>query len=238
VDALDWADLESLLTGQGYAMIQRLLEPCRCAELRCLADESALFAKTVVMNKSRFGQGVYRYFRAPLPPLVDAIRRIVYPHAAAVANQWQRLLGESELYPTAWEDFRVRCAQAGQTTPTALLLSYEAGGFNALHRDIRGEVFFPLQLVIVLSPRLDPEEADAETEGFVGGEFLFCDVPERKKSDRRSIPAGLGDAVLFCTSTRLERVAGVYGLRPVKHGMDRITRGTRYALGVPFHEYE
>jgi hypothetical protein len=32
-------------------------------------------------------------------------------------------------------------------------LRYEAGGFNALHRDLRGDVFFPIQLAVVLSRR-------------------------------------------------------------------------------------
>ena len=239
-DALDWTTLADEMKQQGCALIAGLLPSDRCAELRRMADDSSLFAKSVVMNKSRFGQGVYRYFRAPLPALVDAIRRIVYPHVAAIANRWQELLGERDQYPFTWEAFRRRCAEAGQTTPTPLLLSYETEGFNAPHRDIRGEVYFPIQLVIVLSPRLESEtlESDAEANGFAGGEFLFCDVPERKKSDRRRIPAGLGDAVLFCTSARLAQVAGVHGLRGVKHGMDRITHGTRHALGIPFHEYE
>ena len=72
----------------------------------------------------------------------------------------------------------------------------------------------------------------------MGGDFLFADVPERKKSRRRSVPAGLGDGVLFCSRSRLAPVAGVYGLQPVKHGMDTITRGERCALGIPFHDYE
>jgi hypothetical protein len=66
---------------------------------------------------------------------------------------------------------------------------------------------------------------------------LCCDDPERKKSDRRTIKAGLGDAVLFCTRERLVRIAGVYGLKAAKHGMQRVTSGTRYAIGIPFHEF-
>ncbi len=78
----------------------------------------------------------------------------------------------------------------------------------------------------------------AAYEALLAGEFLFCDQPERKPSDRCLIPAGLGDAVIFCTRARLVRVGDVYGLKPVKHGLDRVTAGTRYAIGIPFHEFE
>ena len=186
------------------------------------------------MDKEKFGRGSYRYFDAPLPKPVDAIRRLVYPHVAPIANRWQRLLREDVLFPTTWEAYRERCAAAGQSTPTPLLLKYEAGGFNALHRDLRGREFFPIQLVIVLSPHASA----AEPDGFTGGEFLFCDESERKKSDRRSIPAGLGDAILFCTRVRLVNVGGAYGLKSVRHGLTRVESGTRFALGVPFHEFE
>ncbi|MCI0700395.1 MAG: 2OG-Fe(II) oxygenase [Planctomycetia bacterium] len=114
-------------------------------------------------------------------------------------------------------------------------MKYGPGGFNALHRELRGSVFFPIQMAIVLSKRAESDSP--ETEGFRGGEFLLCNVPERKKSRRRELPAGLGDAVLFCTRDRLVRVGGVYGLQPVKHGAARVTAGTRFVLGVPFHEY-
>ena len=78
---------------------------------------------------------------------------------------------------------------------------------------------------------------DTPGDGFQGGEFLFCDVPEGKKAPRRQFAAGLGDAVLFCTRDRLAKVGGVYGLQPVKHGAAPITAGERFVLGVPFHEY-
>jgi hypothetical protein len=198
-------------------------------------DDDARFAQTVVMDRADFGRGVYRYFRAPLPALVDGLRRAVYPHAARVANDWQRLLGKPDRFPEDWEAFRRQCAAAGQATPTPILLRYEAGGFNALHRDLRGPVFFPIQMAVVLSPRLD--DAGAAGEGFRGGEFLFCDVPAAAKARRQEVPADLGDGVLFCTRDRLVRVGDTYGLQPVKHGVNPVTAGTRLVLGVPFHEY-
>jgi len=235
INDLDWTSIEEILRRNGYSHLRDLLPSDLCKCLRQMFADDRLFAKTVTMDKSRFGKGVYRYFRDPIPHLVDAIRRIVYPHVSQIANAWTNLLRQEELYPLTWEEFREICAEAGQTVPTPLLLKYESGGFNTLHQDIRGDVYFPLQLVIVLSPIADQSANDSD--GFTGGEFLFCDQPERKKSDRRLIPAGLGDAVLFCTHARLVRIAGVYGLKQVKHGMERITSGTRYALGVPFHEY-
>ena len=140
-----------------------------------------------------------------------------------------------ERFPEEWDGFRDRCHHAGQTTPTPILLKYGPGGFNALHRDLRGAVFFPIQMAVVLSPRADPDDAD--TPGFHGGEFLFCDSPEGRKSRHREVVLGLGDAVLFCTRDRLVRMGGVVGLQPVKHGAAPITAGTRFLLGVPFHEY-
>jgi hypothetical protein len=196
-------------------------------------DNDALFAKTVVMERPEFGNGVYRYFRVPIPAVVDQLRSAVYHHVARVANDWQRLLGEPESYPPRWEEFRQQCEHAGQTKPTPILLKYGPGGFNALHRDLRGDVFFPIQMAVVLSCRADSSNPD----GFRGGEFLFCDVPTGKKSRRREVAAGRGDMVLFCTRDRLVAVGGVHGLQPVKHGVAPITAGTRFVLGVPFHEY-
>ena len=231
----DWPALADRLTRDGCALIPGLVDAPTCEHLRGLFDDDALFVKTVEMDRPEFGRGVYRYFRAPIPDVVDQLRRATYPHVAQIANSWQRLLGEPERYPREWGAFRDECARAGQTTPTPILLKYGPGGFNAPHRDLRGAVFFPIQMAIVLNPRADP--SDPQVGGFRGGEFLLCDVPEAKKSRRRKMAAGLGDAVLFCTRDRLAPVGGVYGLQPVKHGAAPITAGERLVLGLPFHEY-
>jgi hypothetical protein len=235
LEAYDWAELGERLTRDGVAVLDRLVDAATCEALRGLFDRDELFAKTVAMDRTEFGLGTYRYFRAPIPAVVDQLRRATYPHAARVANDWQRLLGEPERFPPEWDAFRDECRRAGQATPTPILLKYGPGGFNALHRDLRGGVYFPVQMAVVLSERA-PDGAEAGA-GFRGGEFLLCDVPERKKSRRREVAAALGDTVLFCTRDRLVRVGGVYGLQPVKHGAARVTAGTRFVLGVPFHEY-
>jgi hypothetical protein len=228
----NWEQTGERLTREGCAVLPELLAPAACAELRSMFDDDTLFVKTVEMDDPDFGKGVYRYFRAPIPVPVAGLRRAVYRQAAAIANTWQRLLDEPATFPPEWNLFRDQCHQAGQTKSTPILLKYGSGGFNALHRDLRGRVFFPLQLAVVLSPR-----ADQEPDGFQGGEFLLCDVPERPKARRREISAGLGDAILFGTRDRLVWIGGVYGLQPVKHGMAPITDGDRMVLGLPFHEY-
>lgn len=235
VTALDWDDIGRRLTRDGCVLIPALADPAICADLCQMFDHDALFAKTVVMDRPEFGQGAYRYFQAPIPEVVDGLRRAVYPHLAIIANEWQALLNKAERFPPEWEAFRLQCQEAGQVTPTPILLKYGPGGFNALHRDLRGSVYFPIQLAVVLSPLLPA--ADLEANGFHGGEFLFCDVAGGKKAQRREVPAGLGDALLFCTRDRLVRVGDTYGLQPVKHGVNSITHGSRLVLGVPFHEY-
>lgn len=231
-----WTELAEQLTLEGVATLSRFLDATSCASLRSMFEDDSLFAKTVVMDRPEFGQGIYRYFSAPIPDLVDRLRRAIYPHVAGIANQWRRLLGDPAQgdHPADWEAFRRICHDAGQDTPTPILLKYEAGGFNSLHRDLRGAVYFPIQMVVVLSERAGDSSQESD---FEGGEFLLCDVPENKKAKRRVIPASLGDAILFCTRDRLVRVGDVFGLQPVKHGMALVTRGIRYALGLPFHEY-
>jgi hypothetical protein len=231
--SLDWDELGLRLTRDGCVLVPGVVEESTCSELRAMFDDDALFAKTVVMDRPGFGKGVYRYFRGPIPVVVDQLRRALYPHVARIANGWQRLLGEPECYPPEWGEFREHCARAGQSQPTPILLKYGPGGFNALHRDLRGAVFFPIQMAVVLSGQAD----SAHPDGFQGGEFLFCDVPEGKKSRRQNVAAGLGDMLLFCTRDRLVTVGGIHGLQAVKHGVAPIITGTRFVLGVPFHEY-
>src|SRR5262249_3648549 len=151
----------------------------------------------------------YRYFKAPVPAAVSDLRKAAYPHAARIANRWQELLDEPACYPEEWTAFRDECRRVGQTVPTPILLRYGPGGFNALHRDLRGALFFPIQMAVVLSPRAGQA---GPGEGFEGGDFLLCDVPEGEKARRREVAAGLGDALLFCTRDRLVRIGGAYGL--------------------------
>ena len=120
--------------------------------------------------------------------------------------------------------------------PTPILLKYGCGGFNALHRDLRGAVFFPIQMAVVLSPRADLDDVDAQ--GFQGRRVPVLRRSREKKvapPGSRARPRRRG-AVLHSRPISFA-TGGVVGLQPVKHGAAAITSGTRFVLGVPFHEY-
>ncbi len=58
------------------------------------------------------------------------------------------------------------CHRAGQAKSSQILLRYRAGDWNALHRDLFGELIFPLQVVIGL---------DEHGTDYTGGEFLLVE---------------------------------------------------------------
>src|SRR5256885_481907 len=85
---LDWPAIERALWAWGYAKTPAVLTASECAELIGLYADEARFRSTVDMARYKFGVGEYKYFAAPLPPLVDALRHAAYPPLAAIANQW------------------------------------------------------------------------------------------------------------------------------------------------------
>src|SRR5262249_7281718 len=138
VAALDWKAIEASLWEWGYARTPPLLTPVECAGLIALYPDDARFRSRIDMARYRFGLGEYKYFTHPLPPLLAAPREPAYPPLAAIANRWQEALGQRTRYPTDLAGMLARCRKAGQTRPTPLLLHYEAGGYNCLHRDLYG----------------------------------------------------------------------------------------------------
>jgi hypothetical protein len=227
VAALDWPAIEASLSELGYAKTPPLLTPEECAELIALYPDDARFRSRIDMARYRFGVGDYKYFAAPLPPLVTALRRATYPRLAGVANRWSTVLRAKTRYPERLEEMLALCARHGQTKPTPLLLHYEAGGYNCLHQDLYGEVAFPLQLTCFLSRR----GVDYE-----GGEFLLVEQRPRAQSRGEAIQTEQGECVIF--TTRFRPVAGARGAyrATMRHGVSRILRGTRYTLGIIFHD--
>ena len=184
------------------------------------------------MARHGYGQGEYRYFSYPLPDPVQRIRQALYGPLAQVANAWaQKLgggrLGEDRTFPENLDDMLARCHAAGQTRPTALLLTYGPGDYNCLHQDLYGEHVFPLQAAFLL---------DEPGRDFEGGEFVLVEQRPRQQSRPQVVPLRQGEGVIFAVRERpAEGSRGVHR-RVLRHGVSTVRSGRRRVLGVIFHD--
>ena len=179
------------------------------------------------MARHRFGEGQYRYFAAPFPEPVDALRHGLYGRLLPIARDWYARLGRRAEWPDTLDEWLEACHAAGQTRPTPILLRYETGGWNALHRDLYGDKVFPLQVVINLS---DPG-AD-----HTGGEFLLVEQRPRAQSRGTATLIPQGHGLVFTTRDRPVASARGWSAAPVRHGVSTIRSGRRYTLGLVFHD--
>ncbi|MBT5049890.1 MAG: 2OG-Fe(II) oxygenase, partial [Rhodospirillaceae bacterium] len=192
-------------------------------------DQDARFRSTIEMSRYRFGEGQYRYFDNPLPPLVAGLRNDLYCHLAPIANRMAARLPGEQTFPADLKAYQRICHQAGQLRPTPLLLRYEAGGYNRLHQDLYGGENFPLQAVFLLS---------RPGEDFTGGEFLLLENQPRAQSIGQAIAPVQGEMLIIPVKER--PVAGKRGdyRAPMRHGVSRIHTGLRYTMGMIFHDAE
>ncbi|MGH7267750.1 MAG: 2OG-Fe(II) oxygenase [Candidatus Rokuibacteriota bacterium] len=224
---LDWSGIEASLWERGYARTPPVLTPRECADLVRVYADDRRFRSRIDMARYRFGAGDYKYFAEPLPPVVAALREHAYPPLAGTANRWMAALGARERYPGDLAALRRLCARHGQTKPTPLLLHYETGGYNCLHRDLYGDVAFPLQLTVFLSRR---------GEDYTGGEFLLVEQRPRAQSRGEALTPEQGEMLVFTTRDRPVKGARGYFRAAMRHGVSTVASGTRYTLGVIFHD--
>jgi hypothetical protein len=225
---VNWIAAEESLWAYGYAVTVPLLTAAECAELIGLYGDEQRFRSHIVMERYRFGVGDYKYFDHPLPEIASQLRTCAYPHLAKIANGWAEALGDSAPpFPLEHAVFLKICHHAGQQRPTPLMLHYEAGGYNCLHQDLYGEVSFPMQMVFLLG------QAGRDWEG---GEFILVEQQPRAQSRAEVVRADQGQAIIFTTHYRpVKGTRGYYRVN-LKHGVSRVRRGTRYTLGIIFHD--
>ncbi|WCM29925.1 2OG-Fe(II) oxygenase [Sphingomonas sp. QA11] len=208
-------------------MLPGLLSAAECDATAALYGPGPAFRSHVVMARHGFGQGEYRYFAYPLPPLVAGLRGALYPRLAPIANRWNERMGIDVRFPGDHAAFLDRCHEAGQSRPTPLLLRYGAGDYNCLHQDLYGEHVFPLQVAILLS---------APGEDFTGGEFVLTEQRPRMQSRAEVVPLARGDAVVFAVNQRPHRgTRGDYRVA-LRHGVSKVRTGHRHTLGIIFHD--
>lgn len=228
IAGVDWKKAELSLSERGYAVTAPILTLAESKTLARLFNDASYFRSHVVMERFRFGIGDYKYFANPLPEIVAELRTNAYPHLAEVANHWAEMLGgNTPRYPQEHSAFLKICHKAGQTKPTPLMLHYESGGFNSLHQDLYGEVSFPLQMVFLLGQ---------QGRDWEGGEFILVEQQPRAQSKPQVVTADCGQAIIFTTRYRPIKGARGYYRVNVRHGVSRVHSGTRFTLGIIFHD--
>lgn len=212
---------------RGWALVKGLLSAPECRSFTELYEQEAPFRSRIIMARHGFGQGEYRYFSYPLPPRLAQLRGELYGALEPLANGMNERMGVQVRYPGRYEDFQQRCHQAGQTRPTPLLLKYGPGDYNCLHQDVYGEHVFPMQVAVLLS---------RPGEDFIGGEFILTEQRPRRQSRASVVPLARGDAVVFTVRDRPVRGArGFYRVNH-RHGVSTVLSGSRYTLGIIFHD--
>lgn len=227
IQNLDWQHITNELNIRGFASIEDVLSASECAELVALYDHDEHFRKTISMVRYRFGEGEYKYFCYPLPIKIQALREELYPHLASTANGWMQTLTIDTAYPPSLTELHERCAAHEQTKPTPLMLRYGQGGYNTLHQDLYGEVFFPFQAVVLLN------EAGQD---YTGGEFVLVEQRPRAQSRAYVLNPKRGDVLIFTTNFRpVQGSRGWYRVN-MKHGVSEVHSGQRHTLGIIFHD--
>ncbi|RSS80392.1 hypothetical protein EF918_13800, partial [Streptomyces sp. WAC06614] len=223
VAAADWSAVAAELDAYGCAQTPPLLTPAECRELSALYEDTERFRTTVDMARHRFGAGQYRYFTHDLPEPVAALRAALYPHLLGIARDWAGRLGRPAPWPDDLDEWITMCHAAGQDRSAQILLRYGEGDWNALHRDVFGDMVFPMQVVIGL---------DAYGADYTGGEFLLVEQRPRAQSRGTATPLAQGHGLVFTTRDRPVRTLRGWSAGAVRHGVSTVRSGRRHALGL------
>ncbi|MDP9082108.1 MAG: 2OG-Fe(II) oxygenase [Bacteroidota bacterium] len=227
IASINWPSVTESMNSTGYAIIPSLILPDDCKDLIENYSNPSAYRKTVVMERYRYGLGEYKYFNYPLPPLVQQVREQVYPRLAPIANSWMKVLNIDKTFPDTFAELQQLCHANKQEKPTALILKYGPGGFNTLHQDLYGDIYFPMQLVMFLN---EPDE------DYTGGEFVLTEQVPRAQSKAIVLKPRKGDVLIFTTNFRpVKGTKGYYRVN-MKHGVSALHSGERYTLGVIFHD--
>jgi hypothetical protein len=229
VAEVDWQAVSDQMNERGYATVSGFLSAIQCENLTSLYGQPTGYRKTVVMERYRYGLGEYKYFDYPLPGIVQALREALYPRLVPIANGWMEQLGIEKTFPNTLQALQAECHANNQLKPTPLLLKYGKGGFNTLHQDLYGAVYFPLQAAVILNQ---------SGVDFTGGEFVLTQQAVRAQGRAMVLNPDLGDLIIFTTNNRPVRGARGFHRANMKHGVSEVHSGTRHTLGVIFHDAE
>ena len=227
IASINWQIIVEEMHEKGFALIPNLFSGEQCSELIKDYTNSSLYRKTVVMERYRFGVGEYKYFNYPLPEHIQELRESIYPKLACIANQWMEGLNLNTKFPDTHQQLLNQCNSLTQTKATVLILKYGKGGYNTLHQDLYGELYFPMQAVLFLN---EPEK------DFTGGEFVLTQQIPRAQSKAIVLQPKKGDMLIFTTNFRPVKGTKGYFRINMKHGVSEVLSGERHTLGIIFHD--
>ncbi|MCF8473562.1 MAG: 2OG-Fe(II) oxygenase [Emcibacter sp.] len=227
IEAIDWQKISDEMNDKGYAIIPKFLSDEQCQTLINQYSHPDGYRKCVVMERYRFGLGEYKYFDYPLPNIIQSIREGIYSKLAPIANLWMKILEIDKRFPDNFQELQASCHAKGQLKPTPLILKYGKGGFNTLHQDLYGDIYFPLQTVFMLNdPVLD----------FTGGELVLTQQVPRAQSKAIVLRPQKGDMVILTTHFRPVKGSKGYYRANMRHGVSEVHEGIRHTAGVIFHD--
>ena len=227
IESIDWPSAEDSLWKQGFTALGKVLTSSKCDELTALYPEEKHFRSRVNMERHRFGRGEYQYFAYPLPEAITRLRTDLYTAIAPIANRWMEALKLPGGYPENHKDFLEYCHKNGQTRPTPLMLRYCASDYNCLHQDIYGDIVFPFQVIFSLT---------GPNEDFTGGELLLVEQRPRTQSVGHALLPRKGEAVVIATRWRPAQGTRGFYRTAIKHGVSTVHSGTRFTMGIIFHD--
>lgn len=227
INQIGWQKISNNLHHKGYAQVPNFLTEHHCQQLIEGYNSPCGYRKTVVMERYRFGLGEYKYYDYPLPNIIQTLREYIYPRLAPVANHWMNLLNIEKQFPPSLLELQAECLANQQLKPTPLILKYAQGGFNTLHQDLYGDIYFPIQSAIFLNePGVD----------YSGGEFVLTQQIPRAQSKVIVLKPRQGSMVIFTTNFRPMRGTRRFYRATMRHGVSEVTNGSRHTLGIIFHD--
>ncbi|TRX59903.1 prolyl 4-hydroxylase subunit alpha [Fulvivirga sp. M361] len=227
IQAQNWTSVIASIDTKGYAKLPGCIPENQCNDLIRLYDQQEHFRKTIVMERYRFGLGEYKYFKYPLPKAIQDMRELIYPNLVTLANKWVASLNLGQAFPSSLKELQDICVKNHQVKPTPLLLKYGEGGYNTLHQDLYGSIYFPLQAVLFLN---------SPGDDYGGGEFVITEQRPRAQSKATVIQCNKGDILIFTTNFRPVKGNQRYYKAAMKHGVSEVLYGQRHTLGIIFHD--
>lgn len=228
IEDIDWETINKELLDNGFSIIKPFLSMSECKELKALWSNNSLYRSTIEMKRYNFGKGTYRYFKYPLPEIIQTLRENIYEKLVDTANQWSKRLRLDIGYPQDFSAFAKLMQANGQTKPTPLILHYAKDDFNCLHQDINNDLIFPYQTVFGLSEK---------GKDYEGGQLILTQQRPRMQTIPHIITVPKGGAVVFTSNFHPQEGSRGFYRTVFKHGVGKIEKGDRYTMGIVFHDY-